>query len=191
MNRVTIIYGSPRKKGNSATLARKVKDGLSEMGITPEEFYLHGTDMAPCSACDGCQKSAKYACVVEDDLRPVLESVANCDYLVLAGPIYNFNVSAQLKIFLDRSYSLWKPTGSILKGKKVAIILTYADEDPKSSGVFNAIAALQDGYRFVEAPVLKVLHFTASGEGDILNNKAALDEAHDLGILIGKNQLKA
>jgi len=179
--RVTILYGSPRKNGNSATLGKELGRALREYGIVPDEFYLHGLNASPCSACDGCQRSEEFACIVKDGMIDVLLSAASSDYLILAAPIYNFTFSAQLKIFLDRSYSLWKPEGSVMNGKKIVLILTYADENAESSGVFNAIKTIEDGYRFVKAEIVDILHYTADKAGEIAENSAAMSRAFRTG----------
>ena len=101
--RVVILLGSPRKHGNSASLAYKMAEALKGGGIAFEEFYLHGRNIAPCSACESCQRSEAFACAVDDGMSEIYRAVIGCECLVLAAPIYNFTMSAQLKLFLDRS----------------------------------------------------------------------------------------
>ena len=156
-------------------------EALKESGIACEEYYLHGRQIAPCSACDACQRSEEFACSIDDGMTDIYRAVVACECLVLAAPIYNFTVSAQLKLFLDRSYALWKPSGSALTGKKVGIFLTYGDEDPGKSGVNNAIGALRDCYDFVGAEILGICHRSAGAAGAIRNDTAAMDEAYELG----------
>jgi multimeric flavodoxin WrbA len=56
----------------------------------------------------------------------------------VAGPIYVGDVSSQLKAFIDRTYSWYKPDfqtsrqpSRIAPGKAMALILTQGDPEPK------------------------------------------------------------
>ena len=69
--KMIVLLGSPRKKGNSATLAQQVISGAKTVGAQVESFFLHGMDIRPCNACDACLKTAEPACVVEDDMPAV------------------------------------------------------------------------------------------------------------------------
>ena len=61
-----------------------------------------------CQGCGAC-KAEKEKCVVQDDLTQVLEAVRETDVLVLASPVYFADVTAQMKAFVDRTYSFLKP----------------------------------------------------------------------------------
>jgi len=54
--KVMIAVGSPRKRGNSSTLAAQVAAGAKAGGAQVETFYLHGMDIKPCTACGGCAR---------------------------------------------------------------------------------------------------------------------------------------
>ena len=104
------------------------------------------------------------------------------DGIILASPVYFFTMSAQLKILLDRSYALggdgyW----GALAGKRMGVILTYGDEDPVDSGVFNAIGTLRDACRFLKLELTGIIHASCGGEAEILDNSRALEEARELG----------
>ena len=51
VSKILVLQGSPRKKGNSTTLAQKIIEGAEVAGATVEQIYLHGQDIAPCNAC--------------------------------------------------------------------------------------------------------------------------------------------
>ena len=57
---------------------------------------------------NGC-KTGSERCVLPDDLAPVLDAVFNADLVVFASPVYYSDVSAQLKAFIDRTYSYLVP----------------------------------------------------------------------------------
>ena len=176
-----VIMGSPRKNGNSATLARRVIDGLEEAGGEVESFYLHGMDIKPCTACDVCREQSSRDCIIEDDMMGLYPKLRRADALVIAGPIYWFTVSAQTKLFLDRCYALGGPQGNALKGKRIGIVLTYADPDPFSSGAVNALRTFQDAFNYLGAPIVDMVYGTASKPGEIESNLELMSRAYQLG----------
>jgi len=104
---VLIILGSPRKNGNSETLAKGVLEGLGEtMSHDPEFIYLHGMkDISPCRGCGGCEKSGN--CVINDGMTELYQKVDNADVIFLVTPVYCYGPSAQIKAFIDRFQARW------------------------------------------------------------------------------------
>jgi multimeric flavodoxin WrbA len=54
----------------------------------------------PCRGCDKCH--VKGGCAQKDEFNIIKQKILNADGLILASPNYIFNVSAQLKAFMDR-----------------------------------------------------------------------------------------
>jgi len=183
--RVVIVKGSPRKAGNSAILAKQVAEGAKEAGAKVESFYLHGMKIRPCTACDKCQKSSEKGCVIDDEMRGLYPKLRRMDALVIATPIYWFTMSAQAKVFLDRCYALGGPEGNELTGKRMGIVLTYADPDPYSSGAVNAIRTFQDAFRYIDADLVGIVYGTAWKAGEIKANKEVMKKAYELGQQLG------
>ena len=104
--KIIIIKGSPRKSGNSAALAEQVAAGAQAAGAEVESIYLHGLDIQPCDACEACQGAADLDCIIDDDMQTLYPKIRQADAIVYASPIYWFNLSAQMKLFIDRCYSL-------------------------------------------------------------------------------------
>ncbi len=132
---IVVLTGSPRKKGNSATLAARFVEKAESLGAETRTFHLNNLSIKGCQACGGC-KTKKDHCVVKDDMSDVLDAVRRCDALVLATPVYFGDVSAQMKMFIDRTYSylvpdfLTNPNLSRLEpGKRLVFIQTQAQEN--------------------------------------------------------------
>ena len=179
--KVIIVLGSPRKKGNSATLAKKIAQAAKAAGADVETFYLHGMKIRPCTACDACKKDIKTDCVIDDDMRPLYPKLRAADALVIASPIYWFTVSAQTKLFMDRCYALGDSRDYALAGKRIGIVLTYADPDPFVSGAGNALRMFQDACRYTGMELVGSVYGTAWKAGEIKANKALLKQARELG----------
>jgi multimeric flavodoxin WrbA len=178
---VVIAIGSPRKKGNSATLARQVAAGARDAGAKVETFFLQDLDIKPCTACDACRKENHGDCVIQDDMQRLYPKLRNADAIVIASPVYWFTFSAQTKLFMDRWYGLGGDKGYALAGKKFGVVLAYADADPFVSGAVNALRTFQDAMKFLEAEIVGMVYGSASKAGEIKKNKALMTEAYELG----------
>ena len=178
---ILIVVGSPRAEGACATLAEEVRKGAESAGAVVHRHDLHSMDIRPCTACDACLESADADCVIEDDMRTLYPVLRRVDALVIASPVYWFNVSAQTKLFIDRGfYAMQGPEGNALKDKEVGLIMTYGAEDLESSGAMNAIHAYEDIFRFIDAPIVGIVH-GSTGRGDIRLQKAVMEQAYQLG----------
>jgi len=179
--KIMVVIGSPRKKGNSATLARRVVDGAREAGAKVETFFLQAMDIRPCTACDACRTKLKKDCIIKDDMKQLYPKIKAADAIVIASPIYWFTVSAQTKLFMDRWYALGGDDGYALAGKKFGILLAYADADPFTSGAVNALRTFQDAFNYIGAEVVGTVYGSAWKAGEIKKNKALMDAAYELG----------
>jgi multimeric flavodoxin WrbA len=95
------LIGSPHgAKGNTARLLRIVAQGAESLGASTETIFLTGRNVLPCRGCDACHKTGK--CVQKDDFESIKEKILDADGLILGSPNYIFQVSAQLKAFMDR-----------------------------------------------------------------------------------------
>ncbi|MDY0189304.1 MAG: flavodoxin family protein [Desulfuromonas sp.] len=147
---IVYVAGSPRIGGNSDTLAKYFLHCCQQQGATIQHFHLNNLNYRGCQACDACKKGADH-CVLKDDLTPVLAAVFAADILVLATPVYYGDVTAQLKGFIDRTYSFLKPgyiaenkPSRFPKRKQLVFILAqghrnsklFADILPRYSDIF-------------------------------------------------------
>jgi multimeric flavodoxin WrbA len=179
---VMIVVGSPRKRGNSSTLAKQVASGAKAAGAKVELFFLHEMDIKPCSACDGCRKKRGIDCVIRDDMRKLYPKMRAADAIVIASPIYWFTVSAQTKLFMDRWYAFGADENyKVLAEKKFGIVLAYADADPFSSGAVNALRTFQDAFHYLGAEVVGMVYGSAWKAGEIRKNKPVMKQAYALG----------
>lgn len=179
--KILVVIGSPRRNGNSASLAREAATGAKEAGAKVETIFLQGMNIQPCTACDACRRKLKKDCILKDDMRALYPKMKAADGIVIASPIYWFTVSAQTKLFMDRWYALGGDDGYELAGKKFAVVLAYADADPFSSGAVNALRMFQDAFNYLGAEVVGTVYGSAWKAGEIRKNKALMDAARALG----------
>ena len=163
--KILIVMGSPRREGNSATLAKQVAAGAEAAGAEVESFYLHDMDIQPCTACDACREEMDRDCVIDDEMETLYPKVRHSDAMVIASPIYWFSVSAQTKLFMDRWYAFGGPQEeyAALAGKRIGLVLTYADLDARG-GRQRAAARMGCPSDYYQRPIehLAALCYTVS-----------------------------
>ena len=120
--KILVLTGSPRKNGNSATLADHFIKGAKEAGHSVERFDAAFKKVHPCIACNSCGMDGP--CVFKDDFEFVRRHIIEADCVVFATPMYYFGISAQLKAVIDRFYAI---NGSIHVPKKAVLLMTYAN----------------------------------------------------------------
>jgi multimeric flavodoxin WrbA len=178
---VLVILGSPRKKGNSSTLAARIARGAKSAGAEVETVFLHGLKISPCRGCDTCQKTDSKGCAIKDDMQDIYPKLVKADAWVIASPVYWFTMSAQTKIFMDRCYALTAYSENPFVGKRIAIAMSYGDVDPVKSGCVNALRTFQDAFRYAGSKIVGMVYGSAMKAGEIAENKALMQEAEELG----------
>ena len=180
---ILVLLGSPRKKGNSTTLAKQIMQGAEAAGAKTEAIYLNGLNVKPCQACYACQKKNSDGCAVDDDMQALYPKLLASDAWVIASPVYWFSMSAQTKIFMDRCFALFNAEMEIspLYKKKIAIAMSYGDSDPFNSGCVNALRSFQDAYRYAGARIVGMVYGSAEEPGEIASNTALMKQAEMLG----------
>jgi len=181
MNTILILKSSPRPKGNSSTLANQFVAGAQQAGADIDEFNLHDMDIRPCDACDSCQENNSGVCVIGDDMQKIYPKIRQADVILISSPVYWFTLSAQAKLCIDRWYALEGSVEKEFSGKKLALILTYGDDDPYAAGAVNAIHTFQDMCSYLQAENAGVLYGSAMDVGDIEKNQELMSSAFKLG----------
>ena len=141
----SILMGSPRKQGNTASLLKPFTAALSAAKAEYSLTWLYEKELKGCIACRTCQKHwTGFGCAIQDDMWAIFDDVLSCDVLVLATPIYSWSCPAPMKAVLDRLvYGMNKYYGdekgpSLWAGKRVALLLTCGYEPAKGADLFEA-----------------------------------------------------
>jgi multimeric flavodoxin WrbA len=178
--KIVAVLGSPRPQGNSNTLARAFLQAAAEQGAQVSEFLLNQMQFKGCQGCGAC-KTKSDACILEDDLAPVLNAVREADLLVLASPVYFGDFSGQLKCFFDRTYSYFNPDFScrMPPGKTVVMVLTQANPDEMQfADIFPRYQRWFDWFGFAGRHLLRAVGVRDAGE--VKDQPAVLDQASAL-----------
>ncbi len=179
--KIIILNGSPRKKGNVGAIINSFVNGcLSNEECQVEVLETTNLNLKFCSGC-GCCQSNGGKCVLKDDCQEIMEKISSSDMIVFASPVYWMNISAQLKVVVDRMYSIWEK----LQGKKIGVFVVGADEVEHKQ--FDIIKSQFECFsEFVDCEMAFFKKFSAEDEGDILEDSSAMEEV----FLLGKNILQ-
>lgn len=134
--KIVCLLASPRANGNSAAIAERFLEKAGCLGAEIQTYSLNTLRYRGCQGCMVC-KTKRDSCVLKDDLTKVLNAVRTTDILVVATPVYWCDINAQLKTFIDRTYSYLVPDyltnpepSRLAPGKKLVFILAQgSDED--------------------------------------------------------------
>ena len=134
--KVYIVSSTPRKNGNSEILANEFARGAEEAGNIVTKINIRDIDLKFCIGCLYCQSHEK--CVLSDEMNALYADVQSADVLVFATPIYYYEMSGQLKTFLDRLNPLYPRKNHF---KDVYLLATAADGD--DSAMDGAVKGIQ------------------------------------------------
>lgn len=102
--RIAVLMGSPRKK-DSFAVCKQIEKLMNLQGSNIEFDYIFIKDyhIKDCKGCSLCfQKSENDCPCRDDDLNNLKERLFSADGLIIASPVYAYQVTGQLKRFIDR-----------------------------------------------------------------------------------------
>jgi len=175
-----IILSSPRKGSNSSALAEAMGQGFQEAGGRLETIDLSRLEIKPCLACEACQRNGG-KCSQIDGMQTAYPKVVAAEVLILASPVYWFNMSGQLKVFLDRCFAVAMTEEGHFSKKTLAAALAYGDTDPLSSGAVNAVRCYQDICNFSGAAWGGCVYGSAMEREALGQDEELLGQARALG----------
>jgi multimeric flavodoxin WrbA len=101
--KVTVFVGSAHKGGATYTAACRFLEDLESFDdVHGEIIVLSDYNIGVCRGCKTCFDRGEERCPLKDDRDVLIEKMMASDGVVFASPNYSFQVSAVMKIFLDR-----------------------------------------------------------------------------------------
>jgi len=183
---ILLINGSPRPRGNSARLAEACAGVFEREGVGWERIDLRALKIGPCLGCWSCRDGRARYCVQDDDMTALYGKLRACRGLLLLTPVYWFNVTAQLKGFIDRLDGLWHWERAFLEDKPAGAVLVYMDAGPELSGACHAMASLEHLFRYVGADFRGFAHGRAEHPGDAEGNPELMESARRLALKLAR-----
>nr|WP_295001786.1 flavodoxin family protein [uncultured Methanobrevibacter sp.] len=102
---VVVLNASPRKRGNTAQLCKKVAEGAKSNNADVEYIDLYSYDFKGCMSCFACHLKKNIEnplCFWRDDLKEILKTCLEADAIVLGSPIYYGSITSYAQAFLER-----------------------------------------------------------------------------------------
>lgn len=192
------FQGSPRRKGNTSFLLATFMQAAEKLGAQTRIVEVTRKNIIPCKELVVCEK--KGYCPIDDDVKTqIYPLIRQAEIVVLATPIFFFNMTAQLKAVVDRCQLFWarkyrfKLTDPARKTKRGFLLAVGASKGKSlfeglqltAKYFFDAIDARFDGsltYHEIEGPKDMAHHATVTADVE----KAAADL---IGPLIGRKKI--
>ena len=163
--------------------AKEHDANVAVIDVTQLEFKIPG-----CTGCQKCQHDKKFVCVIDDQIARSVATLPDYDVIVVVTPLYWWSYSAQMKIFIDRMYSLSKFTESggvrtLLDGKMFAILATGGGPMEDNLDLLERQwrnSATMLGCRFLSC----LFPNTAPEAGSLAKDPLAIQKAREFGRLL-------
>ena len=173
--KVLIVSTSPRKGGNSDTLAEHFAKGAEAGGHQVEKISLYDKTISFCRGCLACQKTQR--CVIHDDADIIAQKMLSADVLVFATPVYYYEMSGQMKTMIDRANSLYD---SDYKFTDIYMLTTAAEDEPEVPN--RAIGGLTGWIDCFDRAHLSGSVFAGGvNESGTIKGHSALKKAYEMG----------
>lgn len=184
--KIIAIYGSPRRKGNTAALLKKAVEGARDAGADVEEIVLRDLKLSPCFEIYGCLQAGE--CAIKDDFQKVRDKILDARGLMLASPVFFYTVSSHTKILMDRFQSLWVKKYWVDKAPP-------EQQDKTRRGLFISVGATK-GKKLFDGMLLTIKYFfdvldmelwksllyrQLDFQDDVLKHPEYLQEAYEAG----------
>lgn len=139
--RLVVLVGSPRRDGNSATLAQAIMAGAAEAGTSASLHFLD-------DYLSGFLSDERHTPPPTDRYAELfLEHFLPADGAVFCTPIYWYGMSAQTKAFFDRSFSFYsnaypqaEQVHQRMSGKRIGLAVASEETYPGAAlGIVHQI----------------------------------------------------
>ena len=136
------ISGSPRKAGTDFLVQAALAYAGERNAAETAYYSVRNKTIHFCIHCDYCVRK-KEGCIYKDDLDDVYRQMAWADAWILATPVYQGQVSGQLKTLLDRVRALVASKPKVLSNKVGAAMAVGGD---RNGGQEPALQTIIDFY---------------------------------------------
>ena len=172
---IVVLSGSPRKDGNTERLTAAFVDSAKSAGKNVTVFRVADMNIGGCTGCEHCFQK-KGVCAQIDDMPPILEALKTSDTVVFTSPVYYFDMTAQLKLAIDRTYALLSVGAPI---KKAALLMTCGDDSVKvAEGAVVTYKNICEYSKWEDAGVIIATGLSKPGE---IAGRIELEKAKSLG----------
>jgi multimeric flavodoxin WrbA len=185
--KLLVLVGSPRRTGNSATLAASVQRGAQHAGTHVSLRFVDDYVSSFLRDCRSC-RLADGECAIADRFRELFfDDFLAADGVVFCSPVYWYGLSAQTKAFLDRSFCYYaashpQSTFVIEKMSRKRLGLVLASEEMYPGVALGIVHQMQEYARYTHSALVGVVQGVGNSRGEVVRDPGApLDAAERLG----------
>ncbi len=174
---VLIISASPRRGGNTDTLCDEFARGAQEAGAKVEKISLEDYKIDFFREIDTYMQPDSVAkATARDDAHIVINKMLRADVIVLASPVYYYNIDGQMKTLIDRTYYAFMQ----MKDKEFFYITACADREDASAA--GAVEGFRGFVRCLPNPTERgMVKALGMGRKGGVENSVYMQQAYELG----------
>lgn len=101
--KVLVMNGSPKKESTTMMLTEAFLKGYqANMDSNIKVIESYHADVKYCTGCLSCWTKNDDKCVLEDDMRSIMDDIKSSDVIIWSFPLYYHGIPASLKSIIDR-----------------------------------------------------------------------------------------
>ncbi|MBR0081972.1 MAG: flavodoxin family protein [Clostridia bacterium] len=105
--KILVLNGSPKgERSDTLHITRAFLDGMQS--AAPQDvqlIHVNAQHIDYCIGCFACKKNGG-VCVLDDDMREILDAMLDADLLIFSFPLYSYGMPGALKNLIDRMMPL-------------------------------------------------------------------------------------
>ncbi len=173
--KLLILVGSPRRAGNSATLAAAVQRGAEAAKIEVSLRFIDDSTSSFLRDCRQC-RLPNGECAIEDNYRALFfDDFLPADGVVFCSPVYWYGLSAQTKVFFDRTfcyYSASYPDSAQVMAqmtrKRIGLVLASEETYPGAS--LGIVHQIQEYCRYTHSEFVGVVRGIGNSRSEVVQD---------------------
>lgn len=185
--KLLVLVGSPRREGNSFVLAEAVKRGAESRGTSVTLRHLDDHIAHFLRDCRSCRHE-NGECSIDDGFRGLFfDDFLPADGVVFATPIYWYGMSAQTKVFFDRTFcyyaASYPDSSDVIQGmtrKRIGLVLASEETYPGAS--LGIVHQVQEYARYTHSEFVGIVRGFGNRRGEVERDPGgAVEEAERMG----------
>jgi multimeric flavodoxin WrbA len=186
--KVLLVSGSPRKSGNTDRLLAEITSALEAAGLETVMAPLRSYTVHPCTGCERCRHD-RTCTEFYDGMHLLYPLIEECGGLVVGSPTYNYNITPEMKSFIDRCYPFFEfaaerpgPYTCRLAGSDRKLVTVGVCEQNELSEMAFTIPAMSSAFKAMGYEVVQEVAVTGHfPRGSVKDDTTALTSARQAG----------
>lgn len=173
--RLLILVGSPRRSGNSATLAAAAQRGAEGAGIKVTLRFIDDSISSFLRDCRAC-RLPDGECAIEDGFRTLFfDDFLSVNGVIFCSPVYWYGLSAQTKAFFDRTFcyyaASYPDSEQVIRQmtrKRIGLVLSSEEIYPGAS--LGVVHQIQEYCRYTYSELVGVVRGVGNSRGEVIHD---------------------